>query len=91
MVKRCKIGDRAFIVKSPFPENIGKIIIVIGIGALKDWFVRSEGSQLRCSKHIATGEIVGQGVDSHGEVNDDQLRPIRGEPEKESEKEKEVA
>lgn len=96
MVKRCKVGDRAFIIKSDSPENIGKIVLVVDVGGWGDWIVKTEGSLLR----VNTGYIHPNGKKfiiktirwaPDSETFDDRLMPIRGEPEKESEREKEVA
>lgn len=91
-MKRCKIGDRAFIIKSRFPENIGKIVRVIGQAEFMDWRVESEGSPIKVISVDKNGNVR---KNAHwkmrGSCSDGALMPIRGEPEKESEKEKEVA
>lgn len=87
-MKRCKIGDRAFIIKSRFPENIGKIVKVIDRSkhAFTDWLIESEGTPIKAVTlfgQIRYGACIN--------ASDSWLMPIRGEPEKESEREKEVA
>lgn len=90
-MKRCKIGDRAFIIKSRFEENIGKIVRIMRQGTILDWHCESEGLPLRTRVVDASGHAIGYGLEMECEGSDDALMPIRGEPEKEPEKEKEVA
>ena len=70
----CKPGDLAFIIANGpvFPENVGKVVRVIGPSTGKhDWRVQSEGGLLK---------TVG-GWKTQANVRDACLRPIRPEPE----------
>jgi hypothetical protein len=74
---RCKIGDRAFVIKG-FQNNIGK---VVRIHERSDffpgyWYVGSEGLPLE-GVHLMTG-IGGFNMSAH--IDDSELLPIRGEP-----------
>ena len=74
---RCKIGDRAFIVKSLFLANVGRIVEVVDYdrGEL-DWEVRSEGSPLRGVSRLTGDSITGPRLC----ISDSHLRPIRDRP-----------
>lgn len=87
-MKRCKIGDRAFIINSDFPENLGKIVKIVNRSKyyFADWLIESEGSPIK-AVNLFGEACYGPRVN----VLDSRLIPIRGELEKESEKEKEVA
>ena len=80
----CKPGDLAFIVRSDFPENIGRIVRVVAAsgnwtyasGTYFNWEVAVIGSPL-------TGNKDGRYVkDTAGIIPDSFLRPIRPEPER---------
>jgi hypothetical protein len=96
MAKRCKIGDRAFIIRSRFQENLGKIVRVVGPGMSIDWVVESEGSPLVIVGIVVNraGEFIGYtkpSTDMRSEAYDSALLPIRGESEKEAERKKAMA
>ena len=82
----CKPGDLAFIIRSDFPENIGLIVRVVSWGgmlrhrsggALSLWNVEAQGSPLR-GKWLSSGVVSSERVSL---VPDQDLRPIRPEPE----------
>lgn len=70
----CKPGDLAFIVRSDFPENIGKPVEVLNLGVQVEqgfvWYVKS--SSLLAG--WAEGETVGYAT--HLRIFDHDLRPI---------------
>ena len=82
----CKPGDLAFIIRSDFPENIGRIVRVVkyaGVatfrraGTLYLWVVEAQGSPLR-GKWLNSGVISSEFTSL---APDADLRPIRPEPE----------
>lgn len=79
----CKPGDLAFIIRSDFPENVGRIVRVVsaignrpfqgGIDFM--WLVYADGS-------VVTASFNGEAVQvREGCIGDSLLRPIRPEPE----------
>lgn len=76
----CKPGDLAFIVRSDFPENIGRIVRVIKL--INDdpprWHVVLEGSPAKAYYKTPPHERVPA---TEGQICDSNLRPIRPEPE----------
>ena len=78
----CKVGDLAITVNAYNPENIGKIVRIIGSSGLIEWFgfdeptwvwtVQTEGSDLI----YQYGKSPKKRYQNQGEVPDVYLRPI---------------
>jgi hypothetical protein len=78
----CKVGDLAITVHAYNPENIGKIVRIIGSSGLIEWFgfdeptwvwtVQTEGSDLT----YQYGKSPKKRYQNQGEVPDVYLRPI---------------
>lgn len=78
----CKVGDLAITVNAYNPENIGKIVRIIGASGLIEWFgfdeptwvwtVQTEGSDLT----YQYGKSPKKRYQNQGEVPDVFLRPI---------------
>lgn len=80
---RCKVGDRAFIFKSPFQENIGRVVRIMrpsGPDEVCDWqpgdvvwWIKSDGSPLRQRFEDNSTYLVAERC-----MEDAGLLPIRG-------------
>jgi hypothetical protein len=78
----CKVGDLAITVNAYNPENIGKIVRIIGASGFIEWFgfdepiwvwtVQTEGSDLT----YQYGKSPKKRYQNQGEVPDVYLRPI---------------
>ena len=78
----CKVGDLAITVNAYNPENIGKIVRIIGASGLVEWFgfdeptwvwvVQTEGTDLT----YQYGKSPKKRYQNQGEVPDVYLRPI---------------
>lgn len=71
-MKRCRVGDRALIIKSTFPENLGAEVIVTREGLFFDWVIEGVNKFIQ----TATGQKKEVGS------RDDSLMPIRPSDEK---------
>jgi hypothetical protein len=80
---RCTVGDRCFVIKAHFAENVGRIVRVTGLNLMDTtpgdvwWNVVSEGSPMKgetdSGRVSYTMELIGP---------DSSLLPIRPEPTK---------
>lgn len=69
---RCKLGDLCWIIDGPFPENIGKIVKIVGVDndGVHNWIVESQGS------HLTASGVFGIVRATTANAADSQLRPI---------------
>ena len=75
VLKRCRLGDLAMIVRSSFPQNRGRLVTIVARSgdAAQDWQCISEGRRL--IGFVRGGPAVDQ---SHTiNLRDEQLWPIR--------------
>ncbi|RWA55324.1 hypothetical protein AU476_07390 [Cupriavidus sp. UYMSc13B] len=77
----CKTGDLAFIVGDIFPENIGRVVRVVGparwVQDRPAWHCEVEGMPLRMQELDRPWEVS---LDRAGDCYDADLRPISGVP-----------
>ncbi|WP_316150456.1 hypothetical protein [Cupriavidus sp. BIC8F] len=77
----CKIGDLAFIVRDEHPENIGRLVRVVGparwVSDPAAWHCEVEGAPLRMRQIGRPWESI---FDITGDCCDADLRPISGVP-----------
>lgn len=77
----CKPGDLAYIVRDPYPENLGHIVRVLGPGRwITDgsaWLCETAGAPLRV---MDADKPWVSGMDTEFDCYDSDLRPISGVP-----------
>ena len=79
----CKVGDLAIAINAYNPENIGKIVRIVGASGLIEWFgfeeptwvwiVQTDGSDLT----YQYGDDPKKNYQNPGEVPDAYFRPIK--------------
>ncbi|AJG19051.1 hypothetical protein [Cupriavidus basilensis] len=77
----CKPGDLAYIVRDPYPENLGRVVKVVGAPQWIDdgpaWFCQATGGPLRVMNIDRPRETL---RDTEFDCYDSDLRPISGVP-----------
>lgn len=76
----CKPGDLAYIVRDPYPENVGRVVRVIGPNAHAggpEWDCESCGAPLRVLDPARPWAFA---IDARFDCYDADLRPISGVP-----------
>lgn len=77
----CKPGDLAYIVRDPYPENVGRVVRVIGPAERPEdgpeWDCESCGAPLRVLDPARPWVLA---VDVRFDCYDADLRPISGVP-----------